>query len=146
MRGMRNGRPGRAGDAVLVTGSSTGLGLETALQLAGEGFVVFATVRDLAQRQRRPGGRGRPRRRPRGAAARPRRRRRASSRRCTPSSTRRAAIYALVNNAGIGLRGCVEDCSPDEIRDVFETNVLGTIAVTRAAICRTCARPAAAGS
>jgi NAD(P)-dependent dehydrogenase (short-subunit alcohol dehydrogenase family) len=44
------------------------------------------------------------------------------------------AIYGLVNNGGIGLRGCTEDCSQEEIRRLFETNVLGTIAVTKAVI------------
>ena len=43
-------------------------------------------------------------------------------------------IYGVVNNGGIGLRGCVEDCSPEEIRQVVDTNVLGTIAVTQAVI------------
>ena len=43
-------------------------------------------------------------------------------------------IFALVNNGGVGLRGCLEDVSPDEIRAVFETNVFGTIAVTKAVL------------
>jgi NAD(P)-dependent dehydrogenase (short-subunit alcohol dehydrogenase family) len=36
-----------------------------------------------------------------------------------------------VNNAGIGLRGCFEDLTDGEIRQVFEANVFGTMAVTR---------------
>ena len=43
-------------------------------------------------------------------------------------------IFGLVNNAGVGLRGCTEDCGEEEIRELFETNVLGTIAVTQAVI------------
>ena len=43
-------------------------------------------------------------------------------------------IFGLVNNGGIGLRGCTEDCGEEEIRQLFETNVLGTIAVTQAVI------------
>ena len=43
-------------------------------------------------------------------------------------------VFALVNNAGVGLRGCTEDCAEEEIRQLFETNVLGTIAVTQAVI------------
>ena len=46
MHRTNRGRPGRSGDTVIVTGSSTGLGLESALQLASRGFRVFATVRD----------------------------------------------------------------------------------------------------
>ena len=40
-------------------------------------------------------------------------------------------IFGLVNNAGIGLRGCFEDLTEAEIRQVFEANVFGTMAVTR---------------
>jgi len=133
MLGVAGGRPGRPGDAVLVTGSSTGLGLETALRLAQAGFAVFATVRDLATQE--PILRA------------------AADRGVTltvlalditdPASVEEAVatvadraegIYGLVNNAGIGLRGAVEDCAPDEIQALIETNILGTVAVTRAVV------------
>lgn len=43
-------------------------------------------------------------------------------------------IYGVVNNAGIGLRGYFEDLADEEIRQVFEANVFGAMAVTRAAL------------
>lgn len=130
---VNGGRAGAPGDAVIVTGASTGLGLETALHLAANGFRVFAGVRDPVGRSELE--------------------RAASDRGLTvellqlditdPDSIRRAvarvvgdagSVFGLVNNAGIGLRGCLEDCSEDEIRRLFETNVLGTIAMTRAVV------------
>jgi NAD(P)-dependent dehydrogenase (short-subunit alcohol dehydrogenase family) len=133
MRGVRGGRPGRPGDAVLVTGSSTGLGLETALYLAQRGFRVFASVRDEAS-----GEAVRQAALTRGvgldvlqldltdgdsiAAA------------VATVAERAGGVFGLVNNGGIGLRGAVEDCTEDEIRRVFETNVIGTIAVTKAVL------------
>jgi NAD(P)-dependent dehydrogenase (short-subunit alcohol dehydrogenase family) len=131
MHGITKGRPGRDGDAVLVTGSATGIGLETALVLATAGFRVFASVRRPEQ-----GAEVLARAADRGvelevvqldltdhagaveAVAR--------------VADRAGGIYGLVNNAGIGLRGCVEDCSEEEISDLFATNVLGTIALTKA--------------
>jgi NAD(P)-dependent dehydrogenase (short-subunit alcohol dehydrogenase family) len=41
-------------------------------------------------------------------------------------------IDALVNNAGRGLLGAVEEASDAEVRAVYETNVFGVLAVTRA--------------
>jgi NAD(P)-dependent dehydrogenase (short-subunit alcohol dehydrogenase family) len=133
MRGINKGRPGRPGDAVIVTGCGTGIGLEVALHLAAAGFRVYATVRSQDHRD--------------GLLA-------AASEHDVKlevlkldltdrSSIAEAvaavlgaagSIYGLVNNAGIGLRGSTEDCSEEEIRRLFETNVLGTIAVTKAVI------------
>lgn len=43
-------------------------------------------------------------------------------------------IDVLVNNAGYGLLGCVEDLSMDEIKAQFETNLFGIIRVTQAVL------------
>jgi NAD(P)-dependent dehydrogenase (short-subunit alcohol dehydrogenase family) len=43
-------------------------------------------------------------------------------------------IDVLVNNAGYGLSGVIEEISLDELRQQFETNVFGLIAVTQAAL------------
>jgi NAD(P)-dependent dehydrogenase (short-subunit alcohol dehydrogenase family) len=125
--------PGGPGDAVLVTGASTGLGLATALELAAAGFRVFASVRLEDSR-------------PLVEQAAVQRGVKVETLRLDltdPSGIEAAVaevleaaggLYALVNNGGVGLRGCLEDCSEQEIRHLFETNVLGTIAVTRAVL------------
>ncbi|MGH7045322.1 MAG: SDR family oxidoreductase [Stellaceae bacterium] len=120
-------------DSILVTGSSTGLGKETALHLAERGFRVYATVRDVRQAEGLLG------------AARDRH----TDLQVLPmdvtdsTSIRRAietivaeagGIYGVINNAGIGLRGYFEDLAEDEVRQVFEANVFGTMAVTRAVL------------
>lgn len=130
---QRRGRPARPGDAVIVTGCSTGLGLETALHLAGAGLRVFATVRDPASGPdvlRAAGERGVELEvltldltdAASVAAA------------VEAAAAAAGALYALVNNGGVGLRGALEDCSDEEIRRVVETNVLGTIAATKAVL------------
>ena len=43
-------------------------------------------------------------------------------------------IDVLVNNAGIGAQGTVEDNDLDEWRRVFDVNVLGMVRMTRAAL------------
>jgi NAD(P)-dependent dehydrogenase (short-subunit alcohol dehydrogenase family) len=120
-------------DAVIVTGSSTGLGLETALHLAERGYRVCATVRDLARQE------------PVLAAARKRgvdlrvleldlTDADSIQRAVDTTAEENGGIFGLVNNGGVGLRGCLEDVTADDIRRVFETNVFGTIAVTQAVL------------
>lgn len=43
-------------------------------------------------------------------------------------------IDVLVNNAGYGLLGAVEEASPEEVRALFDTNVFGLHTVTRAVL------------
>jgi NAD(P)-dependent dehydrogenase (short-subunit alcohol dehydrogenase family) len=119
--------------SVLITGTSSGIGLETAAYLAERGFRVYATMRDLSRRE--------------GLDAEAARRNvqlevlaldvrdRASIRSAVDTViAETGGFYGLVNNAGIALRGYFEDLSDAEIRRVFETNVFGTMAVTRAVL------------
>lgn len=121
---------GKSGDTVVVTGSSTGLGLEIALHLSQQGFNVYATIRDLASEPDVL----------QAAAARGVTLRVLRLDVTDPTSVDEAissiiaesgGIFGLVNNAGIGLRGALEDQSDAEIRAVFEANVFGTIAVIK---------------
>lgn len=43
-------------------------------------------------------------------------------------------IDVLVNNAGYGLMGVLEECSMEEIRKLFDTNVFGLMAMTKAVL------------
>ncbi|HVW48923.1 MAG TPA: SDR family oxidoreductase [Trinickia sp.] len=56
-----------------------------------------------------------------------------------PESIRRAVdaagpIDVLVNNAGIGVLNALEGMAMDTVREVFETNTFGTIAMTQAVL------------
>ena len=117
---------------VLVTGASTGFGMEIALTLAKRGFRVYATMRDLKRRAALDAAL-----RARGVEARVLR-----LDVTDPDSIAQAiatmvsdgGVYGVVNNAGVFLRGYFEDLLDEEIRQVFETNLFGTMAVTRAAL------------
>ena len=117
----------------LVTGSSSGIGYETALLLARYGFDTFATMRNMNK-----------------------------SKEITEVSKRenlplrvmqldvnddrsvadaiknilneKKSIEVVVNNAGYGLMGSVEDSSLDEIKAQFETNFFGAIRVIKEVI------------
>ncbi len=120
-------------NSVLITGTSSGLGLETALYLAQHGLRVYATMRDLSQR---------------GTLDREAARRNVHLQVLQLDVTDQASIqatvttvidqsgglYGLVNNAGISIGGYFEDLSDEEIHRVFEVNVFGTMAVTRAVL------------
>ena len=43
-------------------------------------------------------------------------------------------LDVLVNNAGFGFMGAIEEATPDEYRPMFETNLFGLIETTRAAL------------
>ena len=118
--------------AVVVTGTSSGIGRACALLLARQGFTVFAGVRKTSDGDalRKDGG-------DRvipvqldvtdhdavAAAAR------------TVASAMRSrgeSLHALVNNAGIGVSAPLEFQPLADIQKSFEINVVGQIAVTQA--------------
>lgn len=106
---------------VLITGCSSGFGLETAQYFLNQGWHVIVTMRtprpDLLPRSERlrvlPLDVTDP----------------ASIQRCLDEA---GPIDALVNNAGVGLLAPVEGIAPDNLRTLFDTNTLGTIAMTQA--------------
>lgn len=108
---------------VLITGCSSGYGLETARHFHAQGWRVIATMRT-----------------PRTDAL-------PKSERLTvlpldvtkPESIAAALetagpIDALVNNAGVGLMGALEAATMAKARQIFETNTFGVMAMTQAII------------
>jgi NAD(P)-dependent dehydrogenase (short-subunit alcohol dehydrogenase family) len=113
---------------VLITGCSTGIGYEAALRLARKGYVVFATMRDLTKAG------------PLKKAAQGFDLRFLQLDVDKPVSVRRAVakviaqagqIDLLINNAGYGAFGALEDFTDAEIKAQYQTNVLGLTRVTR---------------
>ena len=117
----------------LVTGTSSGMGLHTAVQLAGRGHTVVATVRDLTRADRL-------------LAA------------CDEAGVRvdvrtldvtdhaggaalvdavvavHGSLDVLVNNAGRGAVATAEQLTMDQVREQLETNYLSVVALTKAAL------------
>ena len=114
---------------VLVTGASSGLGKETALTLAQEGYKVFAGVRKQEDKE--------------------------AIEACSENITaifldvtseesvncafeqimqKTDNLYALVNNAGIAIAGPVEYIPYDILKKQFEVNVFGAIRIAQKAL------------
>ena len=118
---------------VVVTGASSGIGMETALHLASRGYQVCATMRDLSRR---------------GALDAEAARRKVDllvealdvtdpasiEMRVRSLVGRYGGISGLVSNAGFQMRGYFEDMTDAEIRSVFEVNLFGTMNVIRAVL------------
>ena len=108
---------------VLITGCSSGYGLETARHFHAQGWNVIATMRtpreDVLPRSERL---------------------RVLALDVTKPDSIAAALEAsgpidvLVNNAGIGLVGAFEATPMATVREVFETNTFGVMAMTQAVL------------
>jgi NAD(P)-dependent dehydrogenase (short-subunit alcohol dehydrogenase family) len=120
-------------NVAIVTGSSSGIGFETSLALARNGFMTYATMRNLdksenikslAEKEKLPlkvvqldvtyGG---------------------SVKNAMQSIITEAnRIDVLVNNAGYVLNGAFEDLTIEELKAQYETNLFGVTRVTQAAL------------
>ncbi len=119
----------------LVTGSSSGIGLLTAVELARVGFKVVASMRDLARRGRLDQAAA-----DAGIAS------RLDVRQLDVTNFDAIPAFVegvvreygrldlLVNNAGFAVAGFAEDMKLDEIRLQFETNFFGHVAMTQAVL------------
>ena len=117
----------------VVTGSSSGIGYETSLELARNGFLTYATMRNHNNSENIKS---------------------VATKENLPlhiiqldvnddTSVKDAVqkilsetgrIDVLVNNAGYGLNGAFEDLAIDEIKAQYETNVFGLIRTTQAVL------------
>jgi len=116
--------------AVVITGASTGIGKTTALHLDSLGFRVFAGVRkdrDGEHLKRESSGRITPLHIDVTDASTI-----ASAAGTVANMVGGAGLAGLVNNAGIAVAGPLEFLPLDEIRQQFEVNVFGQLAVTQA--------------
>lgn len=113
----------------LVTGASSGIGAATALQLASRGYRVLAGVRDLADGDALVAASDR---------IEPILLDITSEEHCQALQQRLAmeplGLSALVNNAGVLSVGPIELIPNERWESVVQVNIVGTIAVTRAAI------------
>jgi len=119
----------------LVTGSSSGIGLLTAIELANNGFKVIASIRDLGRRDRLDQ-----------AASAAGVSDKLDVQRLDVSEFAAMPAFAeklvgdygrldvLVNNAGFAVAGFAEDVKLDELRQQFETNFFGHVALTKAVL------------
>lgn len=117
----------------IVTGSASGIGYETALILARNGFRTFATVRNVEKAKTLSE-----------IAKKEQLQLKILKLDVTDEKSVNDAIKniksdagridVLVNNAGYGLGGALEDISMNELKAQFETNVFGLIRVTQAVL------------
>jgi NAD(P)-dependent dehydrogenase (short-subunit alcohol dehydrogenase family) len=115
----------------VVTGSSSGIGLETALTLARNGFLTYATIRNLAKSDKI-----------KAVADKDHLPVRIVQLDVTDDTSVNNAVQSiiketgridiLVNNAGYALSGAFEDLSLEEIKNQYDTNFYGIIRTTQA--------------
>src|ERR687896_694397 len=133
-KSSNNNKPnGEISRIAVVTGSSSGIGFETALLLARSGFHTYATMRNLEKSKKITEI--------------------ANTEKLSlqvvqldvnddisvknaidkivAAAAENKRIDVLVNNAGYGLFGSLEETSIEEIKALFETNFFGVIRVTQ---------------
>ncbi|WNF23872.1 SDR family oxidoreductase [Mesobacillus jeotgali] len=116
--------------AIIVTGAGTGLGKELSLLLANQGFHMILTGRTedklnaVKVQIEQSGGSA--------TAIQLDLRNLEDIKEKALLISKKHEIYGLVNNAGLGYFGPFSEVSDTEIEEMFQTNVFGTINMTKA--------------
>ena len=127
---MNSYRKKKKKKVAVITGSSSGIGLETSLLLARNGFYTYATMRNLEKSK---------------AISNLKQKEKLSleilqldvnndesvKEAIEKITNEQERIDVLVNNAGYALVGPFEEISIEEFKEQFETNVFGVIRVTQ---------------
>jgi len=114
----------------VVTGSSTGIGYETSLALANNGYFTYATVRDI-QKSKEIERNAHVKNIPLKIIEMNVDNDNSVKDTIEKITSEYGRIDILVNNAGYGLFGALEDLEMNEIKKQFETNVFGIMRVIK---------------
>src|SRR5713101_3042710 len=117
----------------IVTGCATGIGYETAIHLARKSYRTYATMRNL-QKSKQIKQLAHTDRLPLHVIQLDVTDSESIDKAIATIMNESGRIDVLVNNAGYGLMGSVEDMSEDELKSQFETNLFGAFRVTRAVL------------
>jgi short-subunit dehydrogenase len=118
----------------VVTGSSSGIGFETSLALARNGFHTFATMRNLEEDSKHIMDTATDENLPLQAIQLDVNNEKSVTDAIDRIVKERGHIDVVVNNAGYDLDGAIEEISIDEMRAMFETNCFGAVKVMKAVI------------
>ncbi|MFB5600073.1 MAG: SDR family oxidoreductase [Nitrososphaeraceae archaeon] len=118
----------------IVTGSSSGIGLETSLLLARNGFYTYATTRNLEKSKSIDNLKQKREKLSLEFLQLDVNNDKSVKKAIQTIKAEQERIDVLVNNAGYALVGPLEELSVEEFREQFETNVFGVIRVTQAVL------------
>lgn len=117
----------------VVTGSSSGIGFETSLLLAKNGFFTYATMRNLDKSNKIIGLKLKEKL-PLEVLELDVTDDKSVKEAIEKIANEQGTVNVLVNNAGYALVGPLEELSIQEFKEQFETNVFGAIRVTQAVL------------
>jgi NAD(P)-dependent dehydrogenase (short-subunit alcohol dehydrogenase family) len=120
-------------DVALVTGSSSGIGFETALLLARSGFHTYASMRNL-EKSKNITEIANTEKLPLQVIQLDVNDDKSVKDAIDKIVAENRRIDVLVNNAGYGLFSPIEDVTLDQVKDQFETNFFGVVRVTKEAL------------
>jgi NAD(P)-dependent dehydrogenase (short-subunit alcohol dehydrogenase family) len=125
MQGIKN--------VALVTGSSSGIGFETALLLARSGFHIYASMRNL-EKSKNITEIANTEKLPLQVIQLDVNDDKSVKDAINKIIAENGRIDILVNNAGYGLFSPIEDVTLDQVKEQFETNFFGVVRVTKEAL------------